>query len=69
MLLALGHTTVQHFLFQFPEPSALRMLLETAEETWRRSFALIIAITLSIDYNKRKVGFIFKKSSGKIKSK
>ena len=60
MLLALGHNRAT-FLFQFPEPSALRMLSETAEEIWRRSFALIIAITLSIDYNKRKMGFILKK--------
>ena len=37
-------TTVQHFSFQFPEPSAICMLRETAVETWRRSFALIIAV-------------------------
>jgi len=45
----------------WPVAPAIRMLWETAEKTWARSFALIAAVKRCGRFIMRKIGFILQK--------
>jgi len=52
-----------------PLAPAIRMLWETAEKTWRRSFALIIAVKRCGRFIITGKSVLYFKSSGKVKRK
>ena len=53
----------------WPLAPAIRMLWETAEETWRRTFALIVAVKRCGRFMITGKSVLYFKSSGKVKSK
>ena len=53
----------------WPLAPAIRMLWETAEETWWRTFALIVAVKRCGRFIITGKSVLYFKSSGKVKSK
>jgi len=53
----------------WPLAPAIHMLWETAEKTWRRSFALIIAVKRYGRFITTGKSVVYFKSSGKVRSK
>ena len=64
-----GHQKVSKKERTWPLAPTIRMLWETAEKTWRRTFALIVAVKRCGRFIITGKSVLYFKSSGKVKSK